>query len=87
MPWARRHLLPITAAFLGACAFIAFSWAERGYFCDQARDHHSPCPAFWSAAHVHDWVYNGTANWQSDLLVGIFLLILLRRASGKGEDA
>jgi hypothetical protein len=79
------HWLTIVVGFLAIGSFAAFTWAEYGYFCDQASDHKQSCQGFWSAAHLHDWVYNITSNWQSELFFGVLLVILLHRA--KGGDA
>lgn len=80
-----HHWLTVVVAALAFVSFAIFSWAERGYFCDQAKDHHSACPSFWSSEHMHDWVYNAASNWQSELFFGVLLVILLHKA--KGGDA
>lgn len=79
------HWLTFVVGVLALASFIAFSWAEYGYFCDQAEDHDSVCQGFWSDAHLHDWIYNATSNWQSELFFGVLLVILLHRS--KGGDA
>jgi hypothetical protein len=86
--WLRKHALVLTVAVLGAISFAAFTWAEYGYFCDQGRDHgNEGCEGFWSQAHLHDWIYNATSNYQSELLFGILVLILLKRlVSAQDED-
>jgi hypothetical protein len=63
-----------------------FVVSEYGYFCDQASDHHSRCAGFWSSEHLHDLLYNASANWQSELWFGVLLVILLHKARG-GDDA
>lgn len=80
--WFRRHTLAVTVAVLGSISFAIFSWAERGYFCDQAKDHHSKCQGFWSAEHMHDWVYNLFSNYQSELLFGILVVVMLHKIAG-----
>lgn len=80
-----HHWLTIITAVCAIGSFVLFSWAERGYFCDQAADHKSPCPSFWSSEHLHDWIYNAASNWQSELFFGVLLVILLHKA--KGGDA
>jgi hypothetical protein len=70
MTWLRRHALVVGVAVLGALSFALFSWAEFGYFCDQAGEH------------LHDWVYNAASNWQSELLFGILLLVILLKIEG-----
>jgi hypothetical protein len=80
--WLRDHWLTLVVAWVGVISFAAFTWAERGYFCDQASDHHSACQGFWSSEHLHDWVYNATSNYQSELLFGVLLVVLLRRSRG-----
>lgn len=78
--WVRRHALVITVAILGTIFFAAFTWAEYGYFCDQGRDHgNEGCESFWGQAHLHDWIYNATSNYQSELLFGVLIVILLKR--------
>lgn len=82
--WSDHWLTAVVAVF-AVVSFAIFSWAERGYFCDQAQDHKSPCPSFWSSEHLHDWIYNAASNWQSELFFGVLLVILLHKA--KGGDA
>lgn len=60
--WA-DHWLTIVVAILACLSFAVFTWAEYGYYCDQAQDHHTPCSSFWSSEHLHDWIYNATSNW------------------------
>ena len=95
--WLRRHALAIGVVTLGIATLAAFTWAEFRYFCDQqaqwnevlraAHGQPSPCPGFWSAEHLHDWVYNAASNWQSELLVGIGLLVALNKLEGpRGAD-
>jgi hypothetical protein len=80
------HWLTVVVAGLAIASFAAFTWAEYGYFCDQGRDHgNRGCEGFWSAAHLHDWIYNTASNWQSELFFGVLLVILLHKA--KGGDA
>lgn len=79
MNFARRNILIITIGVLGVLVFAMFTWAEYGYFCDQAVSHHQRCGSFWAREHLHDWIYNSASNWQSELLFGGFLLIVLRR--------
>lgn len=76
------HWLTFVVGLLAVVFFIAFTWGEYGYFCDQAKDHHNVCPGFWSSEHMHDWVYNAASNWQSELFFGVLLVILLHRAEG-----
>lgn len=84
--FVRRNVLIITVAFLGVLAFALFTWAEYGYFCDQATSHHERCSPFWSSEHLHDWIYNSTSNWQSELLFGGLVLIALRRFGRQHND-
>lgn len=87
MTWLRRHALLIGVAIVGAVSFAIYSWAEYGYFCDQARSHGDPCGGFWSAEHQHDWIYNAFSNWQSEAIVGILLLVALSKLEGpRGAD-
>lgn len=87
MTWLRRHAVIVTVAILGPAVLALYSWAEYGYFCDQARSHHEPCTGFWSIGHLHDWIYNATSNYQSDLLIGILLLLILFKIEGpRGAD-
>lgn len=88
MDWVKRHALAIGVIVLGLASFALFTWSEYGYFCDQGRDHglHG-CQSFWSKAHLHDWIYNASSNWQSELLVGIGLLVALNKLEGpRGAD-
>jgi hypothetical protein len=76
--WLRRHLLAVVVALMAVASLALFTWAEYGYFCDQGRDHGDKvCQGFWSAEHLHDWLYNAAANWQSELLFGVLLVIVL----------
>lgn len=85
--WLRRHALVVVMAIVAVLSFIAFTWAEYGYFCDQARTHHERCAGFWSREHLHDWIYNAMSNWQSEALVGILLLVVLLKIEGQhGAD-
>lgn len=83
--WSDHWLTTVVGLF--ACAmFAVFTWAEYGYYCDQSRDHGATnCPGFWSASHMHDWLYNMTSNWQSELFFGVLLVILLHKAKGGDE--
>lgn len=76
------HWLTAVVFVLASATSVVFVWHERGYFCDQASDHHQPCPGFWSSEHLHDLIYNASANWQSELWFGVLLVILLHRARG-----
>jgi hypothetical protein len=80
--WIRRHALALGVAAIGILSFAAFTWSERAYFCDQAKDHMSPCQGFWSSEHLHDWIYNAASNYQSELLFGVLLVVLLHKAEG-----
>lgn len=81
--WLKRHALLAAVTILAPLTFAVYSWAEYGYFCDQSKDHdQTPCPSFWDKTHLHDWVYNATSNWQSDLLIGILLVVLLHKLEG-----
>jgi hypothetical protein len=31
---------------------------------------------------MHDWIYNAASNWQSELLFGVLLVVLLHRSKG-----
>jgi hypothetical protein len=86
--WTRRHALAIGVVVFGAAFFALFTWAEYGYWCDQGRDHgQTACPSFWTTRHLHDWIYNAASNWQSELLVGIGLLVVLNKLEGpRGAD-
>jgi hypothetical protein len=88
MSWARRHALVLTVAVVGAISFALYTWAEYGYFCDQGRDHgNHGCEGFWSNSHLHDWIYNAASNWQSELLFGVLLVVLLHKLEGpNGAD-
>jgi hypothetical protein len=80
------HWLTVCVAFLAVASLVAFSWGEYGYFCDQGRDHgNESCEGFWSTTHLHDWIYNMASNWQSELLFGVLLVILLHKSKGGDE--
>lgn len=81
-----EHWLTCFVGIFAVASFVMFSWAEYGYFCDQAKDHHSACQSFWSQEHLHDWIYNASSNWQSELLFGVLVVMLLNRAKG-GDEA
>jgi hypothetical protein len=78
--------LAIVVASLGLFSFAVFSWSERGYFCDQASSHHESCSGFWSAEHMHDWIYNAFSNYQSELLFGILVVVLLHHLAGRKDQ-
>lgn len=86
MTFIKNNILIIIIAILGALAFCTFTWAEWGYFCDQAKTHGESCGSFWSKEHAHDWTYNATSNWQSELLFGGLVLIVLRRIGRANND-
>jgi hypothetical protein len=87
MRFARKHLLAIVVAVLGIAFFTLYTWAEYGYFCDQGRDHgNEGCESFWSNAHLHDWVYNAASNWQSELLFGVLLVVILHKMAGRDDE-
>lgn len=80
--WLRRHALVVGVSIMSVACFALYTWAEYGYFCDQSASHHEPCSGFWSQAHLHDWIYNAASNWQSELLYGILLLVVLLKIEG-----
>lgn len=83
----RRHALAIGVAVLGLVCFAAYTWSEYSYFCDQGRDHgNQGCEGFWSMTHIHDWVYNATSNYQSELLFGVLVVVLLHRLAGREDE-
>lgn len=85
--WLRRHALVVGVAILGVLAFAAFTWSEYGYFCDQAANLHQSCSGFWSKEHLHDWLYNASSNWQSELVFGILVLVMFKKIEGaQGAD-
>lgn len=86
MSWLRRNLLLLGGIALLALSLAVATWAEWHYFVDQAVTHGERPPGFWSAAHVHDWLYNAAMNWQSELAFGLVFVVLLNRAKGKGEE-
>jgi len=83
--FVREHALLITTGILGLLAFAAFTWGEYGYFCDQSKSHHEQCPGFWSAEHMHDWIYNAASNYQSELLFGVVIVSLLLKVHGEKD--
>jgi hypothetical protein len=84
----REHSLTLILLAIGAAAFALFTWGEYGYFCDQARTHHETCTGFWSPEHLHDWAYNASSNWQSEVLFGAVLIYVLkaRGARERGDE-
>src|SRR4051812_42319383 len=86
--YLKRHALLIGVVVLAPIVFAIFTWAEYGYFCDQGREHgNHACQSFWSSDHLHDWIYNATSNWQSDLIIGILLVLILSKLEGpRGAD-
>jgi hypothetical protein len=96
MGFLRRHLLAVVVAALGAISFAIFTWSEYGYFCDQNSDHNEilqqvhgrpqACPSFWSSEHIHDWVYNAASNWQSELIFGVLLIVVLHGLAGRKDE-
>lgn len=87
MTWLRRHALAVGITIWGLASFALFTWAEWGFFCDQAASHKEPCGSFWSAGHIHDWAYNAASNWQSEALVGVTVVLFLSKLEGRhGAD-
>lgn len=88
MNWLRRHALMVSVSILAPLSLAIFLWAEWGYFQDQARDHGEPVPTeFFSSAHMHDLIYNAAANWQSELIFGVLIVMLLKKIEGnQGAD-
>jgi hypothetical protein len=96
MSFLRCHLLATVVLVLGVVSFTTFTWSEYGYFCDQNSDHNEilqqvhgqaqACPSFWSSEHLHDWIYNAASNWQSELLFGILLIVLLHGLAGREDE-
>lgn len=88
MNWVRRHAILIAVPVLAVTSFVIFAWAEWHYFQDQARSHGESVPTeFWSSAHMHDLLYNAAANWQSELIFGVLLVVLLHKIEGnQGAD-
>jgi hypothetical protein len=84
--YLRRHLLATVVFALGITSFAVFSWAEFGYFCDQAKSHDEQCSSFWSSEHIHDWVYNAFSNYQSELLFGILIVVMLHKLAGRKDE-
>jgi hypothetical protein len=35
---------------------------------------------------LHDWAYNAASNWQSELLFGILLIVLLHGLAGRKDE-
>lgn len=85
MSRARRNVLTLSVAVLGVVTFALYTWAEYGYFCDQARSHHEACTSFWALEHIHDFVYNAMANFSSEVIFGILLVVLLHRLEGRKD--
>jgi hypothetical protein len=83
--WLQKHSFLVFSGVLGALLFAVFTWSERGYFCDQAKDHKSPCGSFWSSEHLHDWVYNAFSNYQSEMLIAVFLVLMLKKGASEGD--
>jgi hypothetical protein len=83
--WLRHHWLTVAVVCFAIASLVLFTWGERGYFCDQAASHHEACGGFWDSEHLHDWLYNAASNWQSELLFGVLLVILLRHSRGGDE--
>src|SRR4051794_580892 len=78
----RDHSLLITVLMLGLLALVFYTWAEWQYFADQAHEHSSAVGSFWSKEHFHDWAYNAASNWQSELLFGVGIVVILHRLPG-----
>ena len=95
MALIRRHSLALTVAALALAALVLFVWSEFSYFCDQQSQWNEvlravhgqpqPCPSFWSRDHMHDLLYNAASNWQSELLFGILLVLILKDDFGMTE--
>lgn len=87
MKWIKDHALLITAIVLVIFSFSLFTWAEYQYFVDQALTHGEKHPDFWSAAHLHDWAYNAASNWQSEILMGVLVVMVALKIEGRnGAD-
>jgi hypothetical protein len=84
--FVRRHWVVLLVAALALAHWASFTWAEWGYFCDQAADHgQAACGSFWQAEHVHDWLYNYSANVLSELTFGVVLVVLVNRSRTEDE--
>lgn len=85
--WLRENLLIVLAVILGPLFLAIFTWQEWEFFKDQAVAHHEDVPDFWSAAHMHDWLYNAFANFCSEVIFGLLIVTVALRIEGKrGKD-
>lgn len=78
----RHHKLLIAVVVFGLASLVGFTWGVYIDYVDRAAEHHEHA-VFWSTSFAATWLYNATSNWQSEALVGILLVVLLKR---KGEE-
>lgn len=78
----REHKLLIAVAAFGIASLAAFTWGVWRDYADRAVEHHGEA-IFWSTSFLATWLYNASSNWQSEALVGVLVVWLLRQ---KGDE-
>lgn len=79
----RRHKLLVAVAVFGFASLVLFTWGVWADFAARAAEHHETA-AFWSRDFLATWSYNAASNWQSEALIGVLVVVLLKK---KGEEA
>lgn len=74
----RNHKLLVAVIAFGLVSLAAFTWGVWQDYADRAVEHDSE-PVFWSISFFATWLYNASSNWQSEALVGILVVYLLKR--------
>lgn len=87
MSWTRRHALVLAAAIGAVVWFVIYTWSEWRFFIDNSFQHGSAPQGFWSSQHLHDWLYNLSANVVSEVMFGVFFVIMFHKVEGsQGAD-
>lgn len=79
----RAHKLLVAVAVFGVASLALFTWGVWEDFAARAAEHHAPA-SFWSRDFLATWAYNTASNWQSEALIGVLVVVLLKK---KGEEA
>jgi hypothetical protein len=78
----RDHKLLVAVAAFGTLSLLVFTWGVWADYAAREIEHHGH-PAFWSMDFLATWSYNAASNWQSEALVGVLVVWLLK---SKGDE-
>lgn len=76
------HKLLITVAVFGVLSLAVFTWGVWMDYAAREVEHHGTA-VFWSMDFLATWSYNAASNWQSEALVGVLVVWLLKRKGGE----